>query len=401
MGAVNSGRDPVGTLPVLSELDAQARQILAAHWRPEGYTVPNAQVYPHQWLWDSCFHAVVWLHLGEHRRAVSELRCALEHQGPDGFVPHMVYRSDLEAGADFWGRIGTSCITQPPVYGHAVAAVVRAGVTVPDEMIDAAVAGVQHLLDRRPDDASLVPIWHPWESGCDDSPRWEGWCRGGWDVERWRAAKGEMVAGLRFATPEGRAGSEGPVGNDRFCVGSVAFSALVAFAGAELLSVRADLRLSAGVDHLRRALADAYDPEVGTWVDRPAKGSGAVPTLEALLPVLVAPPDQVDVVMADLLDDRRYGGRCGPAQVRRDVVAYSPLDYWRGAAWPQLGYLLWVAAQRAGCSEHARHLAARLVRGAASSGFAEYWHPDSGAPGGARPQSWATLAAVVGPTASG
>ena len=48
--------------------------MLDAHWRPEGgYTVPNAAVYPCQWLWDSCFHAVVWAELGERRPGPPEL----------------------------------------------------------------------------------------------------------------------------------------------------------------------------------------------------------------------------------------------------------------------------------------------------------------------------------------
>jgi hypothetical protein len=40
-----------------------------------------------------------------------------------------------------------------------------------------------------------------------------------------------------------------------------------------------------------------------------------------------------------------------------------------------------------------------LVRGAARSGLAEYWHPDTGAALGAVPQSWSALAAVVRPRA--
>ena len=45
----------------------------------------------------------------------------------------------------------------------------------------------------------------------------------------------------------------------------------------------------------------------------------------------------------------------------------------------------------------AADLAARLVAGAHRSGLAEYWHPDTGQGLGAVPQSWAALAAVVGP----
>jgi hypothetical protein len=40
-------------------------------------------------------------------------------------------------------------------------------------------------------------------------------------------------------------------------------------------------------------------------------------------------------------------------------------------------------------------LAGSLTAGANLSGFAEYWHPDSGVGGGAVPQSWTGLAYVV------
>ncbi len=71
-----------------------------------------------------------------------------------------------------------------------------------------------------------------------------------------------------------------------------------------------------------------------------------------------------------------------------------PRRYWRGPAWPQLTYLLWVAARR---RQHpvAETLRDRLVAGAWRSGFAEYWDPDTAERRGAAPQSWTALAAVV------
>ena len=89
-------------------------------WREPGFCVPNPSTYPHQWLWDSCFHALVWLALGS-ERALTEVEHALARQDPSGFVPHMVYWHAPDLHADFWGRPGASVITQPPMYGHALA----------------------------------------------------------------------------------------------------------------------------------------------------------------------------------------------------------------------------------------------------------------------------------------
>ena len=54
---------------------AGARGGVARRTPPAGFCVPNATTYPWQWLWDSCFHAVVWAHLGD-ERAVRRARAA-------------------------------------------------------------------------------------------------------------------------------------------------------------------------------------------------------------------------------------------------------------------------------------------------------------------------------------
>ena len=46
------------TLP----LDEQAKQILGANDRGD-YTIPAENLYPHQWLWDSCFVAIGLRHI--------------------------------------------------------------------------------------------------------------------------------------------------------------------------------------------------------------------------------------------------------------------------------------------------------------------------------------------------
>ena len=96
-----------------------------------------------------------------------------------------------------------------------------------------------------------------------------------------------------------------------------------------------------------------------------------------------------------MVDPGAHGGRCGPTQVHRDEAAFAPRTYWRGPAWPQLTYLAWLAARRAGSSETADALAEMLVAGATASGWAEYWDADDGHGLGAAPQSWATLAVLV------
>jgi hypothetical protein len=336
---------------------------MEAHWRPEGYTAPNAARYPFAWLWDSCFHSIVWAELGDAERALTELAHVFRLQDDDGFVPHIDYEVEPDAHADFWGRRGASTITQPPMYGHAVAALRRRGLDVPAELAERAVAGCHFFLARRRHERSgLVAPAHPWETGCDDSPRWDHW--GAADAAEWFRAKGEIVEGARS-----------------FDCGSVALTALVAFNLQELGEDASDLVAP---------LAGRWDDDVRTWVDagEGEPGSGRARTIEALLPVLVSPRDEP---FRDLLDPQAHGGRFGPAGVHRREPTFDRRRYWRGPVWPQLAYLLWLAGA---------DIAGSTVAGASTSGLAEYWDPDDGTGLGARPQSWSGLALVMANAAS-
>ncbi len=371
----------------LASVRRTVAELMQAAWREPGFCVPNGQVYPHQWLWDSCFHSIIWAHLGS-ERAVVELSGALAHQADDGFVPHMVYWHEPDLHADFWGRSRLSTITQPPMYGHAVAQLVGAGLAVPADLVERARAGLLHLFGRPRTPAGLVPVFHPWETGCDDSPRWDDFFGPDPEADR-RERKAELVAGLTV-------GAGGHAVDGRFVVGSIGFNALLAWNAAELSSIDdpsgplADLAADLTV-----AIADRWRRD--RWVDdRPTEAldpagatSVAVRTLDALLATLVDPrPEAFD----QLVDPGAFGARFGPRGTHRQEPTYRPDVYWRGPAWPQLSYLMMVAAERAGLDGTARSVARRLVDGAASSGFAEYWDPETGRGLGAVPQTWAGLA---------
>jgi hypothetical protein len=379
------------TVPAAAELTEPVRRILDAAWRPAGFTAPNPSTYPWQWLWDSCFHAVVWAHLGDERCLV-ELGRALDAQDVDGFVPHINYRGDT-THARFWGRPSTSSITQPPMYGHALAELIRLGFDPSDELAERCRAGLRNLIDgRRPGHGGLVRLCHPWESGADDSPRWDHWCPGGFETSRWFDRKGTLLSSIV------RGDHGAPVDNPEFDVSAVGFNALVAFNARELATATDDADLLHRADELATSVSARWVPDLETWTDagEGSRTSGRVRTTDALLPALcVDDPRTIDRVLDLAVDPTAYGGPCGPAGVHRDESVFSPDTYWRGPAWPQLTYLLWLAARRAGDVARADDLALMARRGAVRSGFAEYWNPTTGRGLGAVPQSWTTLAVVM------
>jgi hypothetical protein len=369
--------------------------MLEDHWVPEGYAAPHAMVYPWQWLWDSCFHALVWAELGEPARAVRELSSALSVQTADGFVPHMNYVRDPGFHAEFWGRRGASNITQPPMYGHAIAELGRRGIDVPDDLVARAGRGLGFLLEVRPrhQPSGLVSLAHPWETGCDDSPRWDDLCPGdGFDAVRWKAYKGDLVA----AVETGAGG--GAMGNGLMTVAPVGFNALVAFNARELAAHTGDARLADHGDALAELIDTRWNAALGTWVDagQTETGSGRARTLDALLPLLVTShAAAAQSALAALTDPRAFGAPYGPAGVHRGEPSFAANTYWRGPAWPQLSYLLWYAARAAGDASLAAALASATVSAADRSGLAEYWNADTGAGLGAIPQSWTGLAIVM------
>jgi hypothetical protein len=346
----------------MTVLSDRVRAVMEAHWQPEGYTVPNAVTYPFAWLWDSCFHAVIWAALGDDHRALTELshvfRCQDERSG---FVPHIDYQRTPDHLREFWGQSNASTITQPPMYGHAIAELRRRGIAVPDDVVERAVRGVEFFLRERTHPSGLVAIVHPWETGCDDSPRFDHW--GADDVARWYEMKGALVT-----EPESVA----------FDCAPVSLSALVAWNGALL-----DLDTS----ELIAAIAVRWDVDALTWVDAGASehSSGRSRTLEALLPVLVI--DQPGAI-EQITDAASFGAPFGPRGVHREEPSFDARRYWRGPVWPQLAYLLW----RAGAEG-----AETSVRGASVSGLAEYWDADDGTGLGAIPQSWSGLAVLMEP----
>ncbi|MDH3678515.1 MAG: hypothetical protein OEV40_01070 [Acidimicrobiia bacterium] len=379
------------------DLEPPVRAILDAAWRPPGFSVPNPGTYPHQWLWDSCFHSLIWLALGDDRSA-TELGNALANQDPmTGFVPHLTYWDDPTQGEAFWRCRTTSSITQPPMFGHAAARLAAGGVHLDDDIVTAIRRGLAHLLIDRPRTAAgLVPVFHPWETGCDDSPRWDDHGHPPWT---WWQVKGDIVAELAAAggIRDGKLGRRRSGGGRRFEVGSIGFNALVVWNTRQLLASPAAGgapeagELTAAADELAVAIADRWEPSLATWVDD-GQPSGQIRTLDALLALLVDPRP---AGFEQLADPDAFAAPFGPRGVHRAEPTYEPDRYWRGPAWPQLTYLLWWAASQAGRAMLAEELASCLIAGALASGFAEYWNPETGAGLGAAPQTWTGLALVV------
>ena len=291
------------------------------------------------------------------------------------------------------------------MYGHAVAVLHDRGFDI-GELVGPATEALAFLLERRArSDDGLVLVCHPWESGCDDSPRWDHF-RPDPAIGAWRRRKAALVHTIE------RTATGAPVRNPEFLVASAGFNALVAFNATELAGVTGDRRLAAAGAELCEALDARWDGS--TWADagEHAATTGSVPTLDSLLPALLggaarAGGDRPVHRPADLRRSVRppwrvaAGGRLRPQRVlARAGVAAALLPVVVGGdqarrrrARPPLASGGTDGAATAVAV--AGSLARTTLAGAEASGWAEYWDPDTGAGHGARPQSWSALAAVM------
>lgn len=377
--------------PSIEEARVRAAAVLDGSWDDDrGYSFPNPSVYPHLWLWDSCFHSIAWAALGD-ERAVRELEAVFEAQLVSGFVPHMRYAEPSQYRGPLEDRSG---YTQPPVYGHALATASRRGLPVSAELSERVGAAFDYLWRERRTEDGLLWIVHPWEAGADDSPRWDGWIGSTeWNRELWTGFDIELV-GLTTFEPTGEA-----TGSERFQVAPAAFNAIAAHGMRELASIGGDPIWVNRADELAAAIDDRlWDDGRGLWSDLAVVGPADtvdVPTLDGALPALSTNNAEIaNRALDQLADESRFAARYGLAYVPRRHPLYRPDLYWRGAAWPQLNHLSRVAAVRWGRVDLAEEIAAMTRRGAMTSGFAELWDPETGEARGAVPQTWAALAAV-------
>ena len=142
------------------------------------YTVSSPDTYPHQWFWDSCFHAITLSYI-DPERAKEELRLLLKGQFKNGMFPHIIYWQRVQ-NSPFpdvaWGKRHTSNITQPPVLAAAVWRIYEAS---GDEDFVRAMLPHIHAFhrylfaNRDPHKVGLIGVTNPDESGEDNSPRFD------------------------------------------------------------------------------------------------------------------------------------------------------------------------------------------------------------------------------------
>lgn len=408
-------------------------------------------LYPHMWSWDAAFIAVGLAHLSV-ERAGTELETLFHAQWSDGMVPHIVF-SDAEGyfpGPRRWGAHElspnaprsprTSGISQPPVHAIALQAVLdtaRRGRSSDRLYAEALVKRLWPRLyqwhrwlstHRDPTGTGLLSIVHSWESGMDNSARWDNpyravhpgptlppFVRLDRDVVADGAQRPSDLEYKRYLwlVEEMRTvfyDADAVVRTSSFLVADVFITAVFVLAS----EVLAELGEQYGsppedVQRLRQwarrsadALVYTLDPHLGLARDRDLKTGSwlSTRTVAGFAPLLCsALATETETGLLGILDGPAWTGHPGlfakvpPSASPRDP-GFRTREYWRGPQWPVISWLFWWAFRRRGWTDRAASLREESLKLVADGTFAEYYHPFTGEALGSRHQSWTAAVAL-------
>jgi glucosylglycerate hydrolase len=433
---------------------ATDEQLRSAAWRvlrdnDLGHmTTAAPNLYPHLWSWDAAFVAVGLARV-DVPRAIQELRTLLAAQWATGMIPHIVFSDDETGyfpGPDRWGTdaatarpasVRTSGICQPPVHAIALRHIVDrarenggADRAAAEDFLatsyDAWLAWHRWLASARdPHGVGLVEIHHGWESGFDNSPRWDG--------PYARVQPGPVEPFTRRDTLHVSDPGQRPddveytkylwlvqqmasvdYDDDRvadavdFRVRDVFFSAILAAASDVLADLGDELarpddaaELHEIARRFRAGVASTLDPATGLARDFDVLAGEWISTLTVSgFAPLVSGGD------ADLLRNQR-AMLAGPAWMGDPRLrfplppstsptspAFRPRTYWRGPVWPFLNLLLGWASARDGAVELVEALRTASLDQLSDLAFGEYYEPFTGEALGSLAQSWTAAAAL-------
>ena len=163
-----------------------AKEVLINN-RRSGYTLPtNNELYPAQWNWDSAFIALGYSYFNM-EYAIEELEKLISGQWEDGMIPHILFHDNDESYFpnhktwDCGNKVPSSGITQPPIVATIIKKIVDQNKLNKSQMkrMEIIIKKLKKYLDwfynyRDTNKIGLAAIIHPWESGLDNSPIWDG-----------------------------------------------------------------------------------------------------------------------------------------------------------------------------------------------------------------------------------
>jgi Glycosyl hydrolase family 63 C-terminal domain len=425
----------------------RAQAVLAQNQRGE-WTCPSSDVYPHQWLWDSCFIAIGVARY-DPSRAAAELRALFRGQWANGMLPHMIFADGVKdvGSKRVWQSkrhalaprdVDTSCVTQPPLVAIAALRVANA-LPEPErrelliELFPKLVAYHAWLYaERDPNQCGLITLIHPWECGLDTTPPWmlalermpmPWWLR---VASTLRLAR--ILRRLRYDTRHLPA-VERPSDDDGLrmlalvtlakkhdfelrrlpparavLIQDLGFNSMLITANRALAAIARELDESlpaALVERFRSteiALDTLWDEPSGQYYSRNAVTGELirVPTIATFLPLWseTLPAARAARLITLLRQPTAYWPRFPVPSVALDSPQFEEAGYWKGPTWVNTNWVIVEGLRAHGEHELAESLRQRTVDLVDGAGCFEYFSTLTGEGHGAADFSWTAALAI-------
>ena len=432
------------------DLAEAARTVLEANDRGR-YTVPAGELYPHQWLWDSCFTAIGIRHY-DVERAKIELLSLLRGQWSNGMLPHMIFKGDTgyhpQPDQNAWRSwtnpfspddVKTSGITQPPMLAEAV---VQIGQSLElaerrswYKMMWPGLLAYHEWLyrDRDPHGEGLVVLVHPWETGLDNTPPWmdqlhehmmPAWIR---VMEKTKLEK--LVSFLRRDTrvvpPDQRFTNidvlslysvqrrlrrknydiQKVLNHSMFTIEDLTFNCILIRANEHLRAIAKTIRetipeeLDRQMQLAPKKLEELWDPYVQSYFSRDFVTHKLLKeqSIAALMPLYAGTISQerADLIVRGLESEHLFGPAFPVPSVPTSSTWFNPKRYWQGPSWVNTNWLIIQGLEHYGFHKHAEALRESTLEMVAEGGFYEYFNPLTGEPLGSSNFSWTAALTIV------
>ncbi|OGG58069.1 hypothetical protein A2853_01110 [Candidatus Kaiserbacteria bacterium RIFCSPHIGHO2_01_FULL_55_17] len=389
------------------DIENEARKLLLENRRTTDgfqYTIPSADHYPYQWLWDSCFHAIV-LAKFEPEAARQELKALLSKQFASGMVPHIIYWTPGILHLFQWGVDGTSSLTQPPMIAYAALEIHRRDPDMPflRSVFPSLVAYYRFLLSERdPHGHHLVSIINPDESGEDNSPRFDIplSVSPGISLKEHLTKRTELIDRNRECNFDAELCMR-----DFFWVKDVLFNTVL------VENLRALSKIAGLLKHpdYERSLARDAEDVANAMRERMFEGGMFYSTMGAeytklkvatwahfvpLFAGLYTPPEAEAVVEKHLKNPDTFCAPFGIRTTSRKETAYRSRadDFsWRGPIWIAEHWFIYHGLTRYGFTKEAEDIRTKSISLIERSGFSECFDPETGEGFGARNFTWGAL----------
>ncbi len=406
------------------------------------FTIPAEGLYPHQWLWDSCFIAIGLRHYNV-ERAKQELLSVLRGQWANGMLPHMIfdknilYRQDRNIWRSWVNPFApddftTSGITQPPMLAEAV---VKVGekLSLPERrswyhlIYPALLEHHQWLYkERDPHQEGLVLQIHPYEVGLDNTPPWIDQLyehnRPWWIAFIEKARLSGLINIVRRDTkhvPPGqrmtnidallyfdvirrlrrkRYNIDSILTRSLFAIEDLTFNSIFIRANHCLRYIATTIKqsLPEGMEKqmakTEESFEQLWDSETGQYYSRNFVTHKLIkePSIAALIPLYsgAISPDRAKQLVASLKNTHLYAAEYPIPSVPLNSMWFHPLAYWQGPTWLNTNWLVIDGLKRYKFHEEAEKLIAITVQMVKQSGFYEYFSPINAEPAGAPNFSW-------------